>query len=309
MTGNTHNALAITVDIEDWYHIPSVCGSPFSVYKNTDDFFNRWEGRFDYLTEPTHRVLRLLEKNNVKATFFIVADIARHYPGLIESIAAAGHEIACHGLHHECIIDPKTKKPLKDPETFERETRTARTILERITGKNIIGYRAPNAFIAGWMIDSLEKIGFRYDSSVSVNSFYNKTDSRLSGAGSSPYFPRKTSLEPSDAGRSILECPFAYYDLGIKIPASGGPMLRFLGEQVIYRGLLQSLQRGTTIFYFHPIDIAYEKFPVVGNNRPFFWLIKGRIVEKRIEKILQKTEKIPKIMLSDLIHPPGERRS
>jgi len=306
MIENTNNKLAITVDIEDWYHIPSVCGSPFSVYKDVDEFFQKWDGKYDYLTEPTHRVLKILDKNNVKATFFVVADVAQHYPGLIESIADAGHEIACHGLHHECIIDPKTKKPLMDREKFEKETKTAKNILEIITGKNVIGYRAPNALIAGWMIDILEKIGFRYDSSVSVNSLYNKTDSSLSGVGSSQYYPKKTSLEPYQKVRDIIECPFAYYDIGIKIPASGGPMLRFLGEYVIYRGLMQSLQRGTTIFYFHPIDIAYEKFPVVGNNRPFYWMIKGRVVEKRIEKILEKTGTIPKIMLKDLINSAAD---
>jgi len=302
MIENTPNNLAITVDIEDWYHIPSVCGSPFSVYKDVDVFFENWEGRYDYLTEPTHRVLKLLDKYNIKATFFVVADIARNYPGLIESIVEAGHEIACHGLHHECIIDPKTKNTLMEQKTFEKKTRAAKSILEKLAGTSVIGYRAPNAFIAGWMIDRLEKMGFLYDSSVSVNSLYNKTDSLLTDVGSSPYFPVKTELVPSHDVREIIECPFAYYDIGIKIPASGGPMLRFLGETVIYRGLIQSLRRGTTIFYFHPIDISYEKFPAVGNNRPFYWLIKGRNVENRIEKILQKTANIPKVMLRDVIY-------
>ena len=306
MIGKTQHQLAITIDMEDWYHIPSVCGSPFSTYKNVDEFFKKWDGKYDYLSEPTNRILNLLDKYNVKATFFVVADLVEHYPGLIESIAKAGHEIACHGLHHECVIDPKNKTPLKDKEIFYNETKTAKNILERIAGKEVIGYRSPNALVAGWMIDILEKMGFRYDSSVSVNSLYNKTDSLLQGVGSSPYFPKKTSLEPSEGVRDITEYPFAYYDMGIKIPASGGPMLRFLGEHIIYRGLMQSLQRGTTIFYFHPIDVAYEKFPVVGNHRPFYWMIKGHIVERRIEKILQKTEKIPKIMLKDIIPSPAE---
>ena len=33
------NTLSITVDIEDWYNIPSVTGSPFSVYKDVPEFF------------------------------------------------------------------------------------------------------------------------------------------------------------------------------------------------------------------------------------------------------------------------------
>ena len=53
---------AITVDIEDWYHIPSFTGSPFSKFKNVDEFFGSWTGRYDYLTEPTIRVLEILDE-------------------------------------------------------------------------------------------------------------------------------------------------------------------------------------------------------------------------------------------------------
>lgn len=101
--------IAITVDIEDWYHIPSVTGSPFCKFNNVADFFDKWNSRYDYLTVPTNRVLEMLKECGIKATFFIVADVTKHYPGLVEQIAANGHEIACHGLHHACKIDPKTK--------------------------------------------------------------------------------------------------------------------------------------------------------------------------------------------------------
>ena len=46
------NPLLVTIDIEDWYHVPSVCGSPFSVYFDTDDFFSSWLKEYDYLTKP-----------------------------------------------------------------------------------------------------------------------------------------------------------------------------------------------------------------------------------------------------------------
>jgi hypothetical protein len=55
-------SLSITVDLEDWYHIPSVCGSPFSVFDGIDDFFGKWCCRYDYLSEPTARVLDLLDE-------------------------------------------------------------------------------------------------------------------------------------------------------------------------------------------------------------------------------------------------------
>ena len=82
------NTVSITVDIEDWYHIPSVTGSPFSVYKDVNEFFEKWKGGYDYLTEPTIRVLDLLDEYDIKATFFVVADVVEHYPGLVESIVS-----------------------------------------------------------------------------------------------------------------------------------------------------------------------------------------------------------------------------
>jgi len=301
MRGNAQNNLAITVDIEDWYHIPSVCGSPFSVYRNTTDFFDTWKGRYDYLTAPTARVLDLLRTYEITATFFIVADVVLRYPGLVESIADEGHEIACHGLDHSCKIDPTTKLPLFSPQEFRERTLRAKMILEKATGQKIIGYRAPTALIGGWMIDVLEEIGFMYDSSVSVNSLYNKSDSSLLGVTSAPYFPQAGSLQPAPH-RNIIEFPWSYYSFGgCKVPASGGPMLRFLGAYMILKGLEQSLGRGNAVFYFHPIDISCENFPKTGKGRPLYWMIKGDIIEKRITYILKNLKGIQKICLKDAV--------
>jgi len=281
--------LSITVDIEDWYHIPSVCGSPFSVYTDVNEFFEKWDGRYDYLSEPTKRVLDMLDEFDVTATFFVVADVAGHYPGLVESIVERGHEIGCHGLHHACKIDPKTKEPLMSRVEFEERTLEAKRVLEKICKGEVAGYRAPNAFVGGWMLDSLEKIGFKYDSSVCVNSLYNKTDSSLKGVSSYPYYPEKGGLEVGGVNeRGFVEFPWAYWNVaGLKVPTAGGPMLRFLGNRVMLAGLRQSLKRGHTVFYFHPIDISYEKFPEVGKGRPLYWAVKGRVVEKRIRYILK----------------------
>lgn len=294
-----NRSLSITVDIEDWYHIPSVCGSPFSVFKNVNEFFEEWNSRYDYLTEPTKRVLDILEKFGATGTFFVVADTVEHYPELIESIVDRGHEIACHGLHHTCKIDPKTKKPLMTNKEFESMTLKAKKILEKVSREKVIGYRAPNALVGGWMLDSLEKLGFKYDSSVCVNSLYNKTDSCLENVSSSPYYPARSQLGPARI-RGIVEFPFAYFNSGgFKLPTSGGPMLRFLGANIILKGLKQSLERGHTVFYFHPIDISYEKFPGIGKGRPMYWAIKGKTIENRIHYLLKNLKDTHLIPLKD----------
>lgn len=292
------DSLSVTVDLEDWYHIPSVCGSPYAIYRNVNNFFEKWSGKYDFLTEPTIRVLDILDEFNITATFFVVADIVERYPGLTELVVERGHELACHGLDHTCKIDPETKKQLMSKEEFEQRTLNAKKILEKISGEKIVGYRAPNALIGGWMIDSLEQIGFKYDSSVSVNSLYNKTDSNLETVSSVPYYPVQHDLEVG-INREFIEFPWAYYQNIFKIPACGGPILRFLGGSLVLNGLVQSLKRGHTIFYFHPLDISCAKFPSIGNQRPLYWCIKGKLVEKRVRHILKTLESVEKVCLKD----------
>jgi len=43
----------------------------------------------------------MLDEYEVTATFFVVADVVEHYPGLVESIVERGHEIGSHGLHQK----------------------------------------------------------------------------------------------------------------------------------------------------------------------------------------------------------------
>ncbi len=289
MSDEKQSMLAVTVDVEDWYHIPSITGSPFSRYGSVDDFFLKWKGRYDFLSDSTGRVLDLLDEFGVRATFFVVAGIIDSYPGLLEKIVARGHEIACQGLHHICFLDPKTKKPLISQDQFEFEVIEGKRKLEKVAGKEIIGFRAPNAYIAGWMLDSLERAGYKYDSSVSLSSIFNKLDSKPKRGQTAPYYPIRGSLEAGDEER-ILEIPWPFWNiLGLRLPAAGGPFLRFLGAKYIIAGLKQCLQKGHTVFYFHPIDICRERFP--GNfsiRRPFYWLMKGRYVERGIRYILSQ---------------------
>jgi peptidoglycan/xylan/chitin deacetylase (PgdA/CDA1 family) len=215
--------------------------------------------------------LNLLDEYRIEATFFVVGDVVKRYPGLVESIVERGHEIGCHGLYHACKIHPKTKMPLISPEEFKERTLRAKEMLEKICKERVIGYRAPNALVAGWMLDNLERMGFKYDSSVCVNSIYNKTDSNLRGVSSVPYRPKKSCLDAGD-GRDFIEFPWSYYNLGgFGIPTGGGPMLRFLNSGLMLKGLNQSLKRGHTVLYFHPIDISTQvqelkRRPLIGSS-------------------------------------------
>ena len=47
------------------------------------------------------RILRILEDEDVKATFLTCGGIAERYPDAVAAIVAGGHEVAGHGYHHE----------------------------------------------------------------------------------------------------------------------------------------------------------------------------------------------------------------
>jgi len=286
----SEHLVAVTIDIEDWYHGPSVTGAPYGAFEDVSAFFAKWNDRYDYLSEPTRDILDLLSQFDIRATFFVVADVLENYPGLVESIVSKGHEIACHGLHHACKIDPTTKQPLLTPHEFMERTRHAKQALESVSGRTVLGYRAPSAFVAGWMLDCLEDLGFQYDSSLCANSLFNKTDSQLKGVGTAPYYPARNSLEPGPS-REILEMPMPHLRAILKFPASGGPFLRFFGARYILMALRQARRRGDTLFYFHPIDICNEPFPGgFTKKRPLYWAAKGARTRRQIGKILTQRD-------------------
>ena len=67
---------------------------------------------------------------------------------------------------------------------------TKKTIIGKRDGKyDYLSLRKPTKRVLD-MLDSLEKIGFKYDSSVCVNSLYNMTDSSLEGVSSYPYYTK-----------------------------------------------------------------------------------------------------------------------
>jgi peptidoglycan-N-acetylglucosamine deacetylase len=105
------------------------------------------------------RILDLLNRHELQSQFFIPGYTAEIDPKLVETIHKDGHEIGCHGYFHE-----RTDELALD----EEDTILARSkaILEDITGKVPIGYRAPVWEITPQTLLLLDKHGFAYDSSL-----------------------------------------------------------------------------------------------------------------------------------------------
>jgi Domain of unknown function (DUF3473)/Polysaccharide deacetylase len=140
----------------------------------------------------------------VKATFFVLGWIAERYPGLVRRVQKEGHEIACHGYAHKRIYT-------QSKEEFRQDVKRAKSILEEITGNEVMGYRAPNYSITNksrWAFEVLIEEGFKYDSSIFPirHDFY--------GMPNAPRFPFGISFN----GNNNLEFSILNFKLNTAAP-------------------------------------------------------------------------------------------
>jgi peptidoglycan/xylan/chitin deacetylase (PgdA/CDA1 family) len=107
------------------------------------------------------RILELLDKYQVPASFFIPAVSALLHPEMIPAILKSGrHEIGVHGWIHESLV------ALNSESEEERLLNRAINYLTEATGKRPVGYRAPAWAFSRHTIGLLQRSGFLYDSSL-----------------------------------------------------------------------------------------------------------------------------------------------
>jgi peptidoglycan/xylan/chitin deacetylase (PgdA/CDA1 family) len=107
------------------------------------------------------RVLAMLDKYQVPASFFIPAVSALLHPEMIPAILKSGrHEIGVHGWIHE--FPPATGSA----EEEERLLNQAISYLEKTTGRRPVGYRAPAWAFSENTLGLIRKAGMLYDSSL-----------------------------------------------------------------------------------------------------------------------------------------------
>lgn len=226
---------AFTVDVEDYFHVAALASAI------SRDSWPQQEYRVEGNTE---RLLELLAERDVHGTFFVLGWVAERSPGLVRRIAAAGHEIACHGYSHQLIYRQSRQE-------FREETARAKGLLEDSIGQPVLGYRAASFSIIRdtlWALDDLIDLGFHYDSSI----FAIRHD-RYGIPDASPLPGRVTA--PS--GRSILEFPMAPANFfGLKVPVTGGGYFRIFPYRLTLAGLRQINAAGRPFaFYLHPWEI------------------------------------------------------
>lgn len=84
----------------------------------------------------TPKLLAILKQYKVKATFFVVGDMAEKYPDLVRAEIAAGHSVGNHTYHHVNL----SKLP---PEYIATEIKACGEVVRCITGKAPHLFRPP----------------------------------------------------------------------------------------------------------------------------------------------------------------------
>ena len=148
------------------------------------------------------RILRLLSRQQVPASFFIPAVSALLHPQMVKDIqaASAAHEIGVHGWIHERL-------PLVNDEKEEqRMLNQSIETLTMMTGKRPVGYRAPSWKFSGWTMGQVKAAGFLYDSSLMASDdayelLLDGTADRHRGAADRAHpgrLPRTSAATPTD---------------------------------------------------------------------------------------------------------------
>lgn len=105
------------------------------------------------------RVLRLLERHKIPASFFVPAVSALLHEQGMQAIVKAGHEVGLHGWIHE-------RNSQLDEATERQLMRKALDTLERITGRRPVGMRTPSWDYSPYTIRLAKELGLLYDSSL-----------------------------------------------------------------------------------------------------------------------------------------------
>lgn len=211
-----------TIDVEDWMqsanlspYLPMIDSSHSSVLM-------------------TDTLLTILNRKNVKGTFFVLGIIGEQFPELIERIAEAGHEVACHGWDHKLISNMSRSELAEDLEKSKK-------LLSKISQQEVIGYRSPCFSQSKFLGQLLKDLGFCYTSIGISSSLHDRYANNTYDEGTIPDFP----------------LPVAEF-AGLKIPATGGGWFR-LFPVWLQQMLIEKAPQDTKVFYCHPWDFdAYQ---------------------------------------------------
>ena len=260
----------LSMDVEDWYHL--------------DYFAGLAPERSSSMLDGLDVYLSLLKRYSIPTTFFVLSELAEHLGGTLRAMAAAGHEIASHGVAHE--------RPLKMTiDEFADDLRQSKATLEDVVQRSVEGFRAPCFSMDRPRLEEVRNAGYTYDSS------------RIDFTG----HPLYGSLDVADfdavsPGHSIQQ-GFHEFEvstlpvLGKRLPVSGGGYLR-IAPWAIMRPLIQSYvnRQPLYVLYIHPFELSPQPLPAAAAKLSYHQRLRFGLGRAGVE---QKLEKLVRLLKSD----------
>jgi polysaccharide deacetylase family protein (PEP-CTERM system associated) len=261
--------LVLSFDVEEHHHIEAAAGLALAPAVQA-----QYSAR---VAPATHWLLDQLAQRHLRATFFVVGQLALAQPELVRAIHRAGHEVASHGWDHQRLHH-------LTPASFRDDLRRSKDALEQITGAPVHGFRAPTFSVVrqtAWSIDVLAELGFAYDSSI-----YPVVHDRY-GVPRAPRWP----FRAQGLRHGVLELPLATWRvLGVNLPLGGGGSFRLFPLAFLERAIRQAARQGqpaVAVLYFHPweFDPEQPRLPLrcLGRFRTYVGLGRSR---QRLQALL-----------------------
>jgi peptidoglycan/xylan/chitin deacetylase (PgdA/CDA1 family) len=134
--------------------------------------------------EITEKVLEILDKNQIKATFFCIGDNVRKHPEIVQKIISKQHSVGNHTYSHLKGWNTPTKTYISNTEACRMKLNSQFTI------QNSQIFRPPYGKISPWQSYELRKLGYKiimwdvvskdYDASISAEMCYENVIKNVS---------------------------------------------------------------------------------------------------------------------------------
>jgi polysaccharide deacetylase family protein (PEP-CTERM system associated) len=281
---------ALTIDLEDYYHVSAFNDSVAQA---------SWSSQQSRVAQNTDLLLNSLDEAGCKATFFTLGWVAEHNPEVVKEVAKRGHEIACHSLRHRTVYE-------MSPEEFRDDSLRAKELLEDLSGKPVRGYRAPSFSInhkSLWALTILAELGFSYDSSIFP---VNHPSYGMPHASRAP-FRVETPAGP------IVEFPMTTLEFaGRRSPFCGGAYFRLLPYWYTRWGIrfLNNQENRSVCVYLHPWELDPNQprmsASLTSRLRHYIGL---RNTPAKFQKLIHDFEFCPLGALADCVEVPTEAAS
>jgi polysaccharide deacetylase family protein (PEP-CTERM system associated) len=228
----------LTVLLEDYFHVGA-----FNRLIQRGQWY-RFETRFE---KNTIKALDLLDRFDIKATFFVLGWIADQNPEIVREVARRGHEIASRGYYHRTIRQ-------MTPTEFREDLQRAREALERASGTKVLGYRAAHRLSTTsdlWALDVLAEEGYAYDSSFVPNAKATHDSPRL-----------RFAHVHEHGDKSIQVFPVSTFKLGRwMVPIAGGNYFRQIPHTLLKHAVdhWHKTYDSPFVMYFHVWELDPEQ--------------------------------------------------